>query len=149
MLIYYIVCFTCACMDVPTLLELCLYDQLDIAGLLLVSLLFIAINTQLLNFYLFLVCLLFIAWQDLIYLHWDLILSIYAISLYICHAHFCKWGASFLYSSITLNRPLTLTWMINRSLQYISLVLLGFLAEFVYCAGADLHPLVNNNMLTQ
>ena len=32
------VCFICACMDVPTQLELCLYDQLDIARLLLVSL---------------------------------------------------------------------------------------------------------------
>ena len=37
-------------MDVPTKLELCLYDQPDI---LLVSLLFIAIPTPFLNFYLF------------------------------------------------------------------------------------------------
>ena len=43
-------------MDVPTLLELCLHDQLD-ASLLLVSLLFISIPTPFLNlnFYLFLV----------------------------------------------------------------------------------------------
>ena len=26
-------CFICACMDAPTELELCLYDQLDIAKL--------------------------------------------------------------------------------------------------------------------
>ena len=37
-------------MGVPTQLELCLYDQLDIASLLLVSLLFIAIPTPFLNF---------------------------------------------------------------------------------------------------
>ena len=44
-------------MDVITQLELCLYDQLDIASLLLASLLFIAIPTlfEFLNFYLFLV----------------------------------------------------------------------------------------------
>ena len=33
----------CACMDVPTQLELCLYNQLDIASLLLVFLLSIVI----------------------------------------------------------------------------------------------------------
>ena len=43
------VCFICACTDVPTQLELCLHDQLDIASLLLVSLLFIAIPTPFLN----------------------------------------------------------------------------------------------------
>ena len=37
-------------MDVPTQLELRLHDQLDIANLLLVSLLFIAIPTPFLNF---------------------------------------------------------------------------------------------------
>ena len=51
-------------MDVPTQLELCLYDQLYIANLLLVSLLFIAIPTPFLNFYLFLVCLLFIVLHE-------------------------------------------------------------------------------------
>ena len=38
-------------MEVRTQLELCLYDQLDIASLLLVSLLFIAIPTSLLNLF--------------------------------------------------------------------------------------------------
>ena len=49
-------------MDVPTQLELCFFIQLDIASLLPVSLFFIAIPTPFksLNFYLFLVCLLFI-----------------------------------------------------------------------------------------
>ena len=42
-----------------TQLELCLCDQLDKASLLLVSLLFNTIPTPFLNFYLFLVCLLF------------------------------------------------------------------------------------------
>ena len=41
-------------MDVPTQLELCLYDQLDIASWLLVSLPFIAIPTPILNFYFYL-----------------------------------------------------------------------------------------------
>ena len=40
-------------MDVPTQLELCLHDQLDIVSLLLVSLLFIAIPTPFLNFIIF------------------------------------------------------------------------------------------------
>ena len=43
------VCFICACMNVHTQLELYLYDQLDIASFLLV---FIAIPTPFLNFYL-------------------------------------------------------------------------------------------------
>ena len=60
------VCFICACTDVPTQLELCLYDQLDIASLLLDSLCFITIHTPFLIFsYFYIVCLLFIA-------HWDL-----------------------------------------------------------------------------
>ena len=37
--------FIYACMDLLTQLELCLYDQLDIASLLFVALLFIAIPT--------------------------------------------------------------------------------------------------------
>ena len=36
--------------DIPTQLESCLYDQLDAASLLLVSLLFIAIPTLFFNF---------------------------------------------------------------------------------------------------
>ena len=44
------VCFICACMDVPTQLELCLYDQLDtLASLLLVPYFFILIPTPFLN----------------------------------------------------------------------------------------------------
>ena len=49
--------------------------------------------------------------------------------------------------------------MINIGLQSISLVLIYFLERLfggakinnndVYCAGADLHPFVNNSMLTQ
>ena len=37
-------------MDVPTQLELCLHELLDVASLLLVSLLFIAIPTPILSF---------------------------------------------------------------------------------------------------
>ena len=45
------VCFICACMDVPIQLKLCLYDQLDskLATYVLVSLLFIAVPTLVLN----------------------------------------------------------------------------------------------------
>ena len=44
------VLFVYAWIYVPTQLELCLYDQLDIASLLLVSLLFTATPTPFLNF---------------------------------------------------------------------------------------------------
>ena len=47
------VCFIYAYMDIPTQLELCLHDQLDSYSLLLVSLLFIAIPTPILNFIIF------------------------------------------------------------------------------------------------
>ena len=66
-------------------------------------------------------------------------------------------GASFSYSSIPFKKPLTLTLTINRDLQSANIVLINFvfLKDFgpktmlVYCAGADLHPLVNINMMTQ
>ena len=47
-------------MNVPTQLEMCLYDQLDSQLATCFLLIFIAIPTPFLNFYLFLVCLLFI-----------------------------------------------------------------------------------------
>ena len=43
-------CFIYAYIDVPTQMELCLHDQLDSYGLLLVSILFIVIPTPFLNF---------------------------------------------------------------------------------------------------
>ena len=51
---------------VPTQLELCLYDQLDIASLLIVSLFYCNLYSlfKFLNFYLFLVCLLFIVQKE-------------------------------------------------------------------------------------
>ena len=94
------VSFVHAWMCLATQLEFCLHEQAQIvasvayivgsqqfhsqiASLLLVSLLFIAIPTSFLNFYLFLVRLLFIVQWDLNYLHWNLKLSVYTILLYI------------------------------------------------------------------
>ena len=59
-------------MDVPAQLELCLYDQLDIASLLLVSLLFIVLPTPFLNilrFYSFLVQIRYTANNHILYIY--------------------------------------------------------------------------------
>ena len=128
-------CFICACMDVPTQLELCLYDQLNIAGLLLVSLLFIAIPTPFLNFYLFLVCLLFNVQYVGPHLS-SLRLKTYRLCNLVMHVpcpllqlkHFI------LYCGIALKKLLTLTRIMNRGLRSISLVLVCFLERL--CRGA-------------
>ena len=60
-LVYLLECasFMHAWMQLPTQLELCLYDQLQIASLPLVSLLFIAIPTPFFNFKFLFICSLF------------------------------------------------------------------------------------------
>ena len=75
-----------------------------------------------------------------------------------CHAHFCNWGALFLYCSITLwKRPFTgwMTGFWSISLDF-STTWHYFLKRFVetpinnrhlYCAGVNLHALVQLSKL--